>query len=61
MNPAGPLLTIPDAAKRLSTSERHIRELIFQRRLPYLKVGRLVRFDSNDLEDWVDAHKVAAS
>ena len=54
------LLTIEDAAKRLTTSERHVRELIYRRRLPFVKVGRLVRFDRGDLEAWIADRKVAA-
>ena len=55
------LLTISDAAKRLSTSERHLRELIYRRQIPFLRVGRLIRFDSSDLDTWVESRKVAAN
>ncbi len=55
------LLTISDAAKRLTTSERHVRELIYRRQIPFLRVGRLIRFDSSDLEDWIADRKVSAN
>lgn len=55
-----PLLDVPAAAARLNISERHLRELIYRREVPYLKVGRLVRFDPNDLEAWLAARRVPA-
>jgi excisionase family DNA binding protein len=55
------LLDIPAAAERLGITERHVRELIYRKRIPYLKVGRLVRFDPADLDTWVEASKVPAA
>jgi excisionase family DNA binding protein len=37
------LLTVKEAADRLGTAERFIRRLIFERRIPYTKLGRHVR------------------
>jgi excisionase family DNA binding protein len=54
------LLNIPAAAARLDITERHLRELIYQKRIPYAKVGRLVRFDPADLDAWLEANKVPA-
>lgn len=48
------LLDIPELAKRLGTSQRHIRRLIADRRIPYVKVGRLVRFDPDEIAAWLD-------
>ena len=42
------LLDIGDAAERLGTTERHMRALIANRKIDYIKVGRLVRFDPVD-------------
>jgi len=39
------LLTIEQLAGRLGVSIRHIRRLIAERRVPYLKVGWFIRFD----------------
>lgn len=55
------LIDIPAAAERLGTSERHVRELIYRREIPYTKVGRLVRLDLDELDAWVDAHRVPAA
>jgi len=41
------------AAAYLGTSERHIRELTSRHELPYVKVGRLVRFLPEDLDGYL--------
>ena len=38
---------------------RHVRRLVAERRIPIVKVGRLVRFDEHDVEHWVDDSRVA--
>lgn len=58
---ASRLINIKQCAERLGTNERHIRSLIQQRRIPYHKVGRLVRFDVDDLEAWLASQRVPAS
>jgi excisionase family DNA binding protein len=52
------LLDIDQVADLLSTTTRHIRRLVFERRIPYVKVGRYVRFDPGDLAQWVEGQKV---
>jgi len=47
------LLTIDQLVERLGTSTRHIRRLIADRRIPYLKVGKLVRFDPDEINEWL--------
>ena len=49
------LLTIDQLAERLGVSVRHIRRLVAERRVPYLKVGWLVRFDPAEITAWLDA------
>lgn len=48
------LLTVGEVAARLGVTVRHVRQLVFERRIPYLKWGRLVRFDPHELELWLD-------
>ena len=48
------LLTIDQLAERLGVSIRHIRRLVAERRVPYLKVGWLVRFDPAEITAWLD-------
>jgi excisionase family DNA binding protein len=44
------LLTVKEAAQRLACTEAAIRKWLYQRRLPAVKVGRLVRLRETDLE-----------
>lgn len=55
MNTPPALLDIDAAAARLGVNVRYMRHLILERRIPYIKVGRLVRFDPADLDDFVAA------
>ena len=48
------LLTIDQPADRLGTTVRHVRRLVADRRMPYIKVGRLVRFDPSAIKAWLD-------
>jgi excisionase family DNA binding protein len=58
--PAGlpKLLTLADVADRLNTSERHIRRLVFERRIPYRKIGKFVRFHPDDLAEYIASQRV---
>lgn len=56
---AQPLLDIPQVATRLGTSVRHVRRLVLEKRIPYFKVGGLVRFEIEDVEAWITANRVA--
>ena len=54
------LVDVAGAAARLGVSERHIRRLVSERRIPFIKWGRLLRFDEQDLERWINAARVPA-
>jgi len=49
-----PLLDLPAVAERLGVNHRHIRRLVVERRIPYVKWGHLLRFDPAELEAWLD-------
>ena len=55
---AGRLLKPEEAAERLNVSLRFIRRLCHERRLPYTKIGKFVRFDADELEAWITAQRV---
>lgn len=56
------LLDITMLADHLGVTPRHVRRLIAERRIPYLKWGRLIRFDPDEIADWLDcARKRAAA
>ena len=48
------LLTVKQAAELLACSQATIRKWIYQRRLPVVKVGRLTRLRTRDLEVLID-------
>jgi excisionase family DNA binding protein len=52
------LLTMEEAAERLRTTPRHVRRLVFERRIAYRKVGRFVRFHPDDLAEYLAAQRV---
>ena len=55
------LLSIGQLAERLGTTPRHVRRLVAERRVPFVKVGRLVRFDPDDIAVWLDGRRVGGS
>ncbi len=53
-----PLLDITGVAAYLGITERHVRRLVFERRIPYLKLGNRLRFDPDRLAEWLDTLSV---
>jgi excisionase family DNA binding protein len=45
-------------AEWLATSPRHIRRLVAERRVPFVKVGDFIRFDPDDITLWIEEQKV---
>jgi excisionase family DNA binding protein len=58
--PRARLLTIEEAAEQLGVTPRMIRRLTASRRLPFVKVGRLVRIRDTDIAHCVDDWTVPA-
>jgi excisionase family DNA binding protein len=56
--PGAPLMDIEATAERLGVSVRLVRRLVFERRIPYLKIGKYVRFDPDALDRWVLEQRV---
>lgn len=57
-DPLPVLLDIEDVATHLNITVRHVRRLVFERRIPYVKVGRLLRFDPAEVAVWLQATEV---
>lgn len=51
------LLDAEAAARRLGTTERHVRRLAHERRLDSVKVGKKLRFDPADLDAFIAANR----
>lgn len=47
------LIDVDSAAEHLSVTPRYIRRLVSERRVPYYKVGKFIRFDIAELEQWL--------
>ena len=52
------LLNVTEAARFLVVSTSTLYGWVWQRRIPFVKLGRAVRFDKADLEEYVDRNKV---
>jgi excisionase family DNA binding protein len=52
-----PLIDIRGVAQVLGVTPRHIQRLVAERRIPYLKIGRFVRFDRAELDVWLDQQR----
>lgn len=58
-NPLLPrLLAIDELAIQLGTSVRHLRRLVAERRIPFVKLGGKLRFDSAEIARWLDQGRV---
>ena len=53
-----PLLDVDGVAEALGVTSRHIRRLVAERRIPFFKVGKFVRFDPGELNLWLDQQRV---
>ncbi len=48
------LLDVSAVAEFLGVNVRHVRRLVLERRIPFIKWGHLVRLDPIEIRDWVD-------
>jgi excisionase family DNA binding protein len=47
------LVDIGEVADHLGVSVRHVRRLVAERRIPYVKWGHLLRFDPLEVSSWL--------
>jgi excisionase family DNA binding protein len=52
------LLTIEDVAEHLGVTVRHVRRLVAERRIPFIKWGHLLRFDPSQIAEWLASRQV---
>ncbi len=57
----GPLLSIPEAARYLGIAVWTLRHWVSERKIPYVKMGSLVRFRQRDLDEFIAQNLVKAS
>jgi excisionase family DNA binding protein len=51
------LLGITELADHLGVNVRHIRRLVHERRIPFIKWGHLIRFDPDEVSAWIDTNR----
>lgn len=49
-----PLMNIAQVAERLGVTVRHVRRLVSENRIPFIRWGYLIRFDPAEIEDWIN-------
>ncbi len=47
------LMTTDQLAERLGVTRRHVRRLVDERRVPFVRVGRFIRFDPAEISAWL--------
>ena len=52
------LLSIEEVAKLLSVKVSWIRSLVFKKQIPYLKIGKHIRFSTTEIEKWVEERRI---
>ena len=55
--PRSALLDVTGVAERLAVNERHVRRLVAERRIPFIKWGHLLRFDPVEIDEWLDEQR----
>ena len=56
--PTRRLCNIADIAEYLGVGVTHVRRLVLERRIPFIKWGHLLRFDPEDIDAWLDQQRV---
>jgi excisionase family DNA binding protein len=52
------LMDLPAVAERLGVNHRHVRRLVAERRIPFIKWGHLLRFDPEEVDQWLAHSRV---
>ncbi len=52
------LFTISEIAQYTGLSVHTLSTMVSQRRIPYVKAGRLVKFDLKTIDTWIEGHSV---
>lgn len=55
-----PLLDINGVAEYIGVTVRHIRRLVAERRIPFVKWGSILHFDADEIDAWIDQHRQPA-
>jgi excisionase family DNA binding protein len=51
-------MTVNDVAQLLNVAEKTVRKYVWQKTIPYLKIGGHVRFDIDKIHAWLEQREV---
>ena len=51
------LIDLTTLARWLGVEPRHVRRLVAERRIPFIKWGHLLRFDPVEIRAWIDEYR----
>jgi excisionase family DNA binding protein len=51
------IIDIKGAVEFTALKESNIRKMVFLKLIPFIKVGKLLRFSKSDLRKWLEAQK----
>lgn len=54
------IVDVTRLADELGVNVSFVGRLVWERRIPYSKIGKLVRFDLAEVRDWLDRSRVEA-
>jgi excisionase family DNA binding protein len=57
----GALMSVPEAAEVLGCSQRMVRKLVHTRQIPFVRIGRLIRFRRSDIDGYITANTQPAT
>ena len=55
------LVDIVAVAKALGISMRQVRRFVADGQIPFVRVGHLIRFDPDELNDWINARRAGST
>jgi len=56
-SPMPQLVDITAVAKILGVDARHVRRLVYELRIPFIKWGHLIRFDPDEIKIWLNSNR----
>ena len=51
---------VPGLASRLGLSEGFVRSMVYRREIPHAKIGKFIRFDPDEIEQWLAERRIEA-
>lgn len=49
------LLTVDQLCRRLKLKKSYVYDLTYRKRIPFKRIGRFLRFDPEEIKEWIDA------